>query len=128
MRAADLHTAADRLHWQAGPPSALDWLSAGAAEASAPTFWAQYLQRLGSLLQARRMLLLGASPGQPWQALAQWPAQAGVGPDDARHVQQALETLVSDRPQIAALPGGGCLLALGNVPGGWCPWIRAGWE
>lgn len=112
MRAADLHTAADRLHWQAGPPSALDWLTAGAAEASAPTFWAQYLQRLGSLLQARRMLLLGASPGQPWQALAQWPAQAGVGPEDARHVQQALETLVSDRPQIAALPGGGCLLAL----------------
>lgn len=112
MRAADHNTATDRLHWQAGPPSALDWLSAGSADAAAPAFWAQYLQRLGALLQARRMLLLGASPGQPWQALAQWPAQAQVRPDDARHVQQALETLLSDRPQLAGLAGGGCVLAL----------------
>jgi hypothetical protein len=110
--ASSLHARSDPLRWQGGPVGGVDWMATGAVDESAPVFWGHYLQRLGTLWEARRVLLLGATVGQPWQALAQWPADAGALPHDARYVQQALETLLSDRPQLARLPSGGAILAL----------------
>lgn len=89
-----------RLRWRSGAESAQDWLSLTDNDANAQTFWGQYLHRVGSRLQARRVLLLAGTVGKPWQALAQWPAKAQVAAEDAALVQQATISLVTDLPQL----------------------------
>jgi len=101
-----------RLHWRAAESSAQDWLALAQTGGLAEPFWGQYLQRTGGLWQARRVLLLGATVGQPWQALAQWPAQARVAEGDAAAVQQALDVLVSERAQLGIAQAGGSVLAM----------------
>jgi hypothetical protein len=47
-------------------------------------FRAAWLEALGECFGARRVLLLQLAADRPWQALAQWPADAADAPDDGR--------------------------------------------
>ncbi|MBF0098731.1 MAG: HlyD family efflux transporter periplasmic adaptor subunit [Magnetococcales bacterium] len=51
-------------------------------EGAAELFWSLYLQTVGQVLGARRVLLLSAAVGHPWRARLQWPTQGGEMPDD----------------------------------------------
>ena len=98
--------------------SSKPWLLGGAwadlSEFDGPpqAFWSQYLQTLGRSLQARRVLLLVSSVGQPWQALAQWPAQAQELAGDGEAMLQLLPRLQPNQPLLEQLPQGSQALGL----------------
>ncbi|WP_420903570.1 efflux RND transporter periplasmic adaptor subunit [Candidatus Magnetaquiglobus chichijimensis] len=51
-------------------------------EGKAEAFWSLYLQAVGQVLAARRVLLLSSALGHPWRARLQWPVQGGELPGD----------------------------------------------
>ena len=88
------------------------WAELSEFDGSVSVFWEHYLQAIGQDLQARGVLLLSASVGQPWKALAQWPAQAHLWSGDPAELLQMLAGLVDEQPQLEHLPQGGQLLAM----------------
>lgn len=88
------------------------WAQLSEFDGPVPVFWEHYLEALGQDLQARGVLLLSASVGQPWKALAQWPAQAHVWSGDPAELLQMLCGLVDEQPLLEHLPQGGQLLAM----------------
>lgn len=83
---------------------------------SVQSFWEQFLQTMGQALAARRVLLLVSAAGQPWQALAQWPANAHALEGDAKQVLQLLESTEPGHPLIRTSPELGQVLSL-RLPG-----------
>jgi biotin carboxyl carrier protein len=59
-------------------------------EGTAEAFWSLYLQAVGQVLGARRVLLLSSAVGHPWRARLQWPTQGGEMPDDPDWVLRLL--------------------------------------
>lgn len=98
----------------ASPWAALDGF-AGSPQA----FWERFLKAAGQSLPARRVLLLSASVGTPWTALAQWPGDAAEGDGDAQGIVQLSSRLASDAPTLGVLPTGDQIMGLrlphGNV-------------
>jgi multidrug resistance efflux pump len=47
------------------------------------TFWPAWLEAVGTIFDARRVLLLDCAPDQSWQAKLQWPPGAADMPGDA---------------------------------------------
>ena len=88
------------------------WAALAQFDGPLPLFWERYLQAVGQLLQARRVLLLASGVGQPWKALAQWPAQAHLWSGDPAELLQMLSGLVDEQPRLEHLPQGGQLLAM----------------
>ena len=88
------------------------WAELSEFDGPVPVFWEHYLQALGQDLQARGVLLLSAGVGQPWKALAQWPAQAQLWGGDPAELLQMLSGLVDEQPRLEHLPQGGQLLAM----------------
>ena len=88
------------------------WAELSEFDGPVPVFWEHYLQAIGQGLQARGVLLLSAALGQPWKALAQWPAQAHLWSGDPAELLQMLSGLVDEQPRLEHLPQGGQLLAM----------------
>lgn len=88
------------------------WAALAQFDGPLPLFWERYLQAVGQLLQARRVLLLASGVGQPWKALAQWPADAPEAAGDAADVLQTLAALPELQARLEPLAGGGQLLAM----------------
>ena len=88
------------------------WDQLLAYEGSVQSFWERYLQAFGQSLQARRVLLLASGVGQPWQALAQWPADATELSGDADGVLQLISRATPDQPVLESLAQGGQVLAM----------------
>ena len=88
------------------------WAELSEFDGPVPVFWEHYLQAIGQDLQARGVLLLSAALGQPWKALAQWPAQAHLWSGDPAELLQMLSGLVDEQPRLEHLPQGGQLLAM----------------
>lgn len=99
---------------------AVDWDALGSFDGPVQSFWEQFLQACGQSLRARRVLLLASGVGQPWQALAQWPAQAPELQGDADGILQLAASLTPEKPVLDAFPSGGQVLALRalQAPGG----------
>lgn len=76
------------------------------------SFWALFLKAAGQSLPARRVVLLSASVGTPWTAIAQWPGDARQEDGDAQALLQMAPRLIDDAPVLGALPGGGQILGL----------------
>lgn len=112
MNTTVLTAAQQRLHWRAADTASQEWIGLAQEAGAAEKFWGQYLQRMGGLVRARRVLLLGGAVGQPWQALAQWPAKARVNEGDAQAVEQAVESLLTDKPQLAMTSEQGCVMSM----------------
>lgn len=96
------------------------WAELVVWQGTAQMFWEQYLQAVGQQLGARRVLLLTSGVGQPWQALAQWPAQAPELPSDADEALQLLQRAQPGEPVLSHKAQGACVLAmpLPNAPVG----------
>lgn len=88
------------------------WAALAQFDGPLPQFWERYLQAVGQVLQARRVLLLASGVGLPWKALAQWPADAAQAADDAADVLQTLAALPEWQARIEPLASGGQLLAM----------------
>lgn len=88
------------------------WLALSEFDGPVPAFWEQYLQAIGQDLQARGVLLLSAAVGQPWKALAQWPAQADLWSADPADLLQLLAGVLDEQPRLERLPQGGQMLAM----------------
>jgi biotin carboxyl carrier protein len=88
------------------------WAALAQFDGPLPLFWERYLQAIGQVLQARRVLLLASGVGLPWKALAQWPADAPQAAGDASDVLQTLAALPEWQAQLEPLAGGGQLLAM----------------
>ncbi len=67
---------------------------------SAENFWPQYLQSVGEVLSARRVLLLASSVGRPWQARAQWPARGADLPNDAEWTLNLVGDVRNGQPLV----------------------------
>lgn len=91
---------------------ALDWIQLLKEARDAQTFWGHLLQTLGQATCARRLVLLTGTVGKPWQALAQWPAQAQLRDSDAATVQNLVAQLDSDRARTQHDASGERVLAL----------------
>lgn len=94
-----------------------DWAALDGFEGSLQLFWEILLKVAGQGLPARRLVLLGASVGTPWTALAQWPGDAPEEVGDAQGVLQLTPRLDGDAPVLSALSGGGQILGL-RLPNG----------
>lgn len=99
-------------HEQSAAVQRRRWAELSEFDGPVPVFWEHYLQAMGQDLQARGVLLLSAAVGQPWKALAQWPAQAALWSGDPAELLQMLTGLVDDQPRLEHLPQGGQLLAM----------------
>ncbi len=88
------------------------WLALSEFDGPVAVFWEQYLQAIGQDLQARGVLLLSAAVGQPWKALAQWPAQADLWSADPADLLQLLAGVLDEQPRLERLPQGGQMLAM----------------
>ena len=88
------------------------WAALTASQEPAQAFWEQYIQTLGQGLQARRVLLLVSGVGQPWQALAQWPADAAELAGDADGVSQLIKRVSPEQPCVEPFASGGQVLAM----------------
>ena len=88
------------------------WAALAASQEPAQAFWEQYIQTLGQGLQARRVLLLVSGVGQPWQALAQWPADAAELAGDADVVSQLIKRVSPEQPCVEPFASGGQVLAM----------------
>ncbi len=93
-------------------PASAAWAALNGFQGSPQAFWERFLKTAGQSLPARRVLLLSASVGTPWTALAQWPAEAAEEAADAQGVLQLASRLTGDKPVVAGLPSGGQLLGL----------------
>lgn len=89
------------------------WDALAGFEGSLQSFWEVFLKAAGQSLPARRVVLLSASVGSPWTALAQWPGDAAEEAGDAQGVLQIASRLVGDAPVLGVLPGGDQILGLG---------------
>ena len=76
------------------------WLALAAFDGPVQAFWGHYLQMVGQAVQARRLLLLAGSVGQPWKALAQWPAQAVECAGDSALVLELMARLPPLQPLL----------------------------
>ena len=95
------------------------WAELEGFEGSTQEFWERFLKAAGQSLPARRVLLLSASVGTPWTALAQWPGDAAEGAGDAQGVLQLSSRLAGEAPVVGVLPTGDQVMGLrlphGNV-------------
>jgi biotin carboxyl carrier protein len=98
--------------WSSVAPGARSWLELATQTREAAGFWGQFLQQVGRSVGARRVVLLVGEVGQPWQALAQWPAQAPAHEDDANDIAEALSRLSDDCAQATQAGDGSPLLAV----------------
>lgn len=96
----------------AGAKDAVDWASIAAFDGPVQAFWERFIQALGQSLEARRVLLLTSGVGQPWRALAQWPAEAPEKEGDADGVLQLMARVSPGLPALEAFPSGGSVLAI----------------
>lgn len=67
---------------------------------AAEQFWPQYLQCVGEVLSARRVLLLVSSVGRPWQARAQWPLRGADQSGDADWTLALVEHARHGQPRV----------------------------
>lgn len=88
------------------------WAALAAFDGPPQNFWEQFIQTVGHSLQARRVLLLSSGVGQPWQALAQWPADAPEHDGDADGVLQLISRASPDQPTVEPYALGGHILAM----------------
>lgn len=88
------------------------WAALAGFDGPVQSFWAQYIQTVGQSLNARRVLLLASGIGQPWQALAQWPADAPEWPGDGDSVLQLISRVDPDQPALESFSQGGHALAM----------------
>lgn len=88
------------------------WDALEAFEGPLQAFWELFLKAAGQSLPARRVVLLSASLGTPWTAIAQWPGDAPEAVGDAQGLLQMTPRLAGDTPVLGALPGGGQILGL----------------
>lgn len=88
------------------------WDALSGFEGSLQSFWEVFLKAVGQSLPARRVVLLSASVGSPWTALAQWPGDAPEEAGDAQGVLQIASRLVAEAPALGVLPGGDQILGL----------------
>lgn len=79
------------------------WSDLVEMQGTAQQFWEQFLQTLGQQLGARRVLLLVSAVGQPWRALAQWPANAPEHDSDANALLQLLDSTQPDHPVLSPI-------------------------
>ena len=96
----------------AAAPGGQAWAALAQFEGPLALFWERYLQTIGQLLEARRVLLLASGVGMPWKALAQGPADAPEQTGDAADVLQTLAALPQLPVRLEPLAGGGQLLAM----------------
>lgn len=75
----------------------------------AQDFWPSYLEAVGSLLLARRVLLLARDGERRWQLQVQWPASASDQSGDALRILGLADQALEASPWIetSSLPGGG---------------------
>lgn len=88
------------------------WAALATFDGPVQSFWEQYLQTLGQSLRARRVLLLASGVGQPWQALAQWPAHAPELAGDGDGVLQLISRVASEQSLLERFSQGGQALAM----------------
>ncbi len=88
------------------------WAALAGFDGPPQAFWEQFIHAVGQSLQARRVLLLFSGVGQPWQALAQWPADAPEQDGDADGVLQLIARVSPDQPTLEPYPRGGHILAM----------------
>jgi GAF domain-containing protein len=88
------------------------WDSLAQFDGPIQAFWERFLKAAGQSLPARRVVLLSASVGTPWTALAQWPGDAQEANGDAQAVLQMTPRLVGDAPVLGVLPDGDQILGL----------------
>jgi biotin carboxyl carrier protein len=88
------------------------WTALAVFDGPVQLFWEQYLQAVGQTLQARRVLLLVSGIGQPWRALAQWPADAPELGGDGDGVLQLISRASTDQPMLEPFTNGGHALAM----------------
>lgn len=104
-------------HLSSGPDQTeAVWSGLVEMQGTVQQFWEQFLQTLGQQLGARRVLLLVSAVGQPWQALAQWPANAQELDSDANELLQLLESTKPGHPVLSALTSQGQALSI-RLPG-----------
>ena len=99
-------------HVTARSGDAVDWAALAAFDGPVQTFWEQFIQAVGQSLGARRVLLLSSAVGQPWRALAQWPADAPEQGGDADGVLQLISRVSPNAPVLESFPPGGSMLAM----------------
>jgi hypothetical protein len=88
------------------------WAELAAFDGPAQSFWEQYIRSVGQSLHARRVLLLASGVGQPWQALAQWPANAPELAGDGEGILQLISRVAPEQPMVEDFPQGGQVLAM----------------
>jgi len=88
------------------------WSALAEFDGPVQLFWEKYLQAVGQSVQARRVLLLASAIGQPWRALAQWPADAPEIAGDADGVLQLVSRVAPEQPVVERFAQQGQVLAM----------------
>jgi biotin carboxyl carrier protein len=111
-----MHTSTKSSNFEQGAAArdaaVLGWAALAVFDGPVQSFWEQYLEAVGQTLQARRVLLLVSGIGQPWRALAQWPADASELGGDGDGVLQLISRASADQPMLEPFANGGHALAL----------------
>lgn len=88
------------------------WAALATFDGPVQSFWEQYLQSVGQSLGARRVLLLVSGIGRPWQALAQWPANAPELAGDGDGILQLISRVAAEQPIVERFLQDGQVLAM----------------